>query len=131
MADAKLPYASVALLALNVVHALDHVVNQNQGLGAVGFIGGGGILLSLVAVGLAATGAGLAGPYLALIGFGEAAAFLLIHVAPSWGPISDPYYDSGTVNALSWFVLAICICVSLWVAMTGVNAMRSREAGVS
>lgn len=119
MSDAKLFYAAFALLALNVAHALDHVINQDQGVEAVGVIGGAGILVSLVALVLVIAGAKLAAPVLAVVGFGEAVAFLLIHVAPSWGPISDPYYDAANVNALSWVVLAVCVGVAAYAGWVG------------
>lgn len=127
MRDPKLLLAAVALLALNVVHALDHIVNQDQGLAAVGFIGGFGVGVALIAVVLAAIGSDVAAPYLVIVGFGTAAGFVLVHLAPHWGPVSDPYYDAARVNALSWVVLMLCIGISIAVAMVGVESRRQRD----
>jgi hypothetical protein len=124
--NAKLVNAGVALLVLSVMHGLDHALNQHRG--GFGVIGGLGIVASAVVVVLAIRGSDLAAPALAVVGFSSAIGFLVIHVAPHWGPVSDPYYDTDAVNAISWFVLAICIGVSFYAGTVGLQAQRESRA---
>lgn len=124
MAENKLLHVSLALLALNVAHALDHAINQDQGFAAIGAIGGLSILAALVAAGLSVIHSASAAPFVAVLGFGQLAGFLLIHAAPNWGPISDPYFESASVNALSWIVLGICVGVSLYAGVVGLRQMQ-------
>lgn len=116
--------ANLALLTLNLAHSLDHAVNQGDGWAGFGAIGGLGIGVVLVALTLSWLQSPLAAPVTAMVGFGQAIAFTLIHLAPHWGPVSAPYYDAANVNALSWVVLAISIGVSLYAGVVGLREWR-------
>jgi hypothetical protein len=116
--------ANLALLALNLAHSLDHAINQGDGWAGFGAIGGLGIGVVLVALLLSWLQSRYAAPVTALVGFGQAVAFTLIHLAPHWGPVSAPYYDAENVNALSWIVLAISLGVSLYAGLVGLREWR-------
>ena len=109
------------LLGLLIVHALDHSVRQSSPvpaeastLGTIGFVVTGAALV------LAVIGSRWAWPLTALVAFGTFAGFLLVHVAPDWGPFSQPYADI-PVDALSWVAMLVPAAVALGV---GVYAVR-------
>lgn len=116
--------ANIALLALNLAHSLDHAVNQGDGWAGFGAIGGLGIGVVLFALVLSWLQSPFAAPVTAIVGFGQAVGFTLIHVVPQWGPISAPYYDAANVNAFSWVVLAISLGVSVYAGVVGLREWR-------
>lgn len=115
---------NMALLALNLAHSFDHAVNQGDGWAGFGAIGGLGIAVVLVALALSWMQSSLAAPVTAAVGFGQAIAFTVIHLAPQWGPLSAPYYDAENVNAFSWVVLAISLGVSIYAGVVGLREWR-------
>ncbi|MFY9487385.1 MAG: hypothetical protein WAP35_01640 [Solirubrobacterales bacterium] len=120
----------LALLALNVAHGLDHALNQGQGASGFGVVGTLGISVALATTALSWLGWPIAVPATALVGFGQVVAFTVIHVFPDWGPLSDPYYESPDVNAISWLVLAISIGISVYAGFTGLRELRRAQPAV-
>jgi hypothetical protein len=121
----KLLTVNLALLALNVAHALDHAFNQGQGLKAIGLVGGLGVAASLLAVILCLRGARIAALLTTVVGFTEAIGFSLIHLAPKWSAISDPYYEAAGVNGFSWVVLVLSVALAVYAGVVGLKAWRS------
>jgi hypothetical protein len=118
--------ALAMLLGLLVIHALDHSLRQSapvpteaSTLGTVGFVATGAALV------LAIMGSRWAWPLTALVALGTFAGFLLVHVAPDWGPFSQPYEDI-PVDALSWIAMLVPALVALGV---GVWALRHPKRG--
>lgn len=120
--------ALAMLLGLLVVHALDHSLRQSapvpagaSTLGTLGFLAAGTTLL------LALIGSRWAWPLTALVAFGTFVGFLAVHVAPDWGPFSQPYADI-PVDALSWVAMLVPAAVALGV---GLFALRAATPGRS
>jgi len=97
----------VMLFGLLVIHALDHSLRQSapvpteaSTLGTMGFVATG------AALALALIGSRWAWALTTLVAFGTFAGFLLVHVAPDWGPVSQSYADI-PVDALSWVAMLI------------------------
>jgi len=120
------------MLALIVLHALDHSVRQSapvpteaSTLGTVGFVATG------AALALSLAGSRWAWPVTALVAFGTTFGFLAVHVAPDWGPFSQPYADI-PVDALSWVAMLVPAVVAFGVGLFALRAgltKRVRRAG--
>jgi len=117
------------LLALLGLHALDHTLRQSAAvpteastLGTLGFV------VTVAALVLALAGSRFAWPLTALVAFGTTFGFLAVHVAPDWGPFSQPYADI-PVDALSWVAMLVPAVVALGVGVFAVRAgSRLRSA---
>jgi hypothetical protein len=118
--------AALALTAADVLHALDHT-RQGRTLASEVYVAGvaGWIALAVLLV-LVARGHRLAAPYAAAVGLSVAVGFLLVHVAPHWGPFSDPY-SAFDPDALSWALVAIPVAAALWLTAVAVRAMRAER----
>jgi hypothetical protein len=110
------------LLAMQVIHALDHTLRQTarvpteaSTLGTIGFVTTGAALV------LALIGSRWAWAATALIAFGTFAGFVAVHVLPDWGPFSQPYADI-PVDALSWVAMLVPALVAFGV---GLHALRA------
>ncbi len=113
----------VMLLGLMVIHALDHTLRQSAPVPTeASTLGTLGIVVTGAALVLAVFGSRWAWPLTTLVAFGTFAGFLLVHVAPDWGPFSQPYSDI-PVDALSWVAMLVPAAVALGV---GVFTLRSR-----
>jgi len=105
-----------------VVHDLDHVrqgraLNSELfGVGAVAFI------TAIVSLFLANRGHRLAPVTAIIVGFGNVIGVALVHVAPHWGPFSDPY-AAAHVDWFSWTVIFAMMLVSLMLGLSGVRAL--------
>ena len=120
--------ALAMLFGLLVIHALDHSLRQStpvpteaSTLGTVGFVA------TAIALVLAVIGSRWAWPATALVAFGTFVGFLLVHVAPDWGPFSQPYEDI-PVDALSWIAMLVPALVALAVGVYALSAGRSRPS---
>lgn len=123
----RLVWANMALLSLVWLHDLDHVRQVREVEGGVGFIGLLGVVATIGATALAIAGHRLAPHAAVLVGFGTAIGFVAVHLVPDWGPLSDGYPGLG-VDATSWAIAILPIPVALWLAATGLRALRDREA---
>ncbi|MEO7804628.1 MAG: hypothetical protein ABIS18_09950 [Actinomycetota bacterium] len=122
--------ANLVLVALLVLHDLDHV-RQGRSIAlpviAVGLVG---LLATIGCLVLAAVGHPLAPQVSLLVGVGNVVGFAAIHILPRWSVLSDPYPDV-PVDAISWLGLAATMFVAFMVGLIGVNAIRHRQSGVT
>ena len=117
--------AAVVLLAVTVIHDLDHALRQSASPpSATSALGTVGLVATVVALGLALAGHGLAAPALALVGFGTALGFLAVHAVPDWGPFSQPYEQTGA-DAVSWLAMLVPALIA-----AAVGAVAARELRV-
>lgn len=97
--------AAGGVLALTVLHDLDHLRQGRDLPLALDLIGGAA---TLGAVGIFLWSARRANENVARVaevfGFTTAVGLVVVHVLPHWSLISDPYDESG-VDALSWLSL--------------------------
>jgi formate hydrogenlyase subunit 3/multisubunit Na+/H+ antiporter MnhD subunit len=111
------------LVVMIVVHDLDHVrqgralQSELFGVGAVALVTG---IISLV---LAVRAHWLAPAAAAVVGFGNVVGVALVHVAPHWGPFSDPY-SAAHVDWFSWTVIVTMMFVGLLLGIAGMRALR-------
>ncbi len=122
----QLARAAAVLLALQVGHALDHILNQPSRDLALEVTAPGllGTAASVLLVGLALRRRPEAGPLAMLVGFGTAAGFVAVHLVPHWGAFSDPYEDL-TLNAASWVMVTLPIAAALVVGALGLRETRA------
>ena len=122
-----LAVASIAFLAANLLHTLDHF---RQGIAREsGEILGGGTLLTVLAIALLfftiprdPRAPGLA----TVIGFVSAIAIAAAHLAPYWGVFSDPYSEAH-VDAASWLIVFVEIGAALALGLAGLRDLRASD----
>jgi hypothetical protein len=121
--------ATLLVLALHVLHDLDHV---RQGESAstevvVSAILGWIWLIALVV--LVARGHRLAAPAALAYGIASAAGFVLVHFLPHWSAFSAPYGDIDA-DALSWLLAALPVVAGAILAAQAAATLRGgRRAG--
>ena len=114
---------AVTALAADVLHDLDHVRRNNFSpvpVRALGFLGLGAAILVVV---LAATRNRYAPWLAAAYGTLSATGFIVVHVLPHWGAISDPL-TRYRVDALSWASVALAIAADIALAVVAVRTVR-------
>lgn len=115
---------SLALVALIILHDLDHVRQgralslEVYGVGAVAFVAG---LIMLVLALRSSELSSLAG---VAVGFGTIAGVLAVHVAPHWWLFSDSYAEADA-DLTSWVIIFAMMAMGLWLGVTGLIASRS------
>lgn len=121
--------ANLALLALLVLHDVDHLVNQPPRTLAVQVTAPGlfGLASSIVVTVLAFRRHALAPLGSIAIGFGHVAGFVAVHLTPKWSAFADPYSDLD-LNALSWLGVIVPMAVALLVGVLGLRALRLASA---
>lgn len=124
--------ANLALLALLVVHSLDHAFNQPARSidGAIGMFALIGFGLVIAAIALARKGHRFAPAVSVAGGVSNAAGFAIIHLTPQRNWLSDPY-SAFNPNVLSWMTLAAPMVVGLLVAVLAIRARNAARAGLS
>ena len=123
----QLVAANLLLVALLVVHTLDHLLRQEaQVPSGTATAGTAGFVAVLLALGLALAGHRLAPPATALVGLATAAGFVAIHVFPEWSALSQPYSDID-VDGLSWVAMIVPAVAAAGVGAIGVQAVRSQQ----
>jgi hypothetical protein len=58
-----------------------------------------------------------------VVGFGNLVGVALVHVAPHWGALSDPY-AAARADWFSWTVIVAMMMLGLMLGMTGARALR-------
>jgi hypothetical protein len=126
--DSMLVAANLVLLVTVLLHAVDHTVIQERGIGALSFeVMLGGFLITAVSVGSLAVAlrgnrraslvALVAGPWVA-------AAVIVGHFVPHWGEFSDPYADAG-VEVVSYVLAFAVVAAGLALATIAAPAWRA------
>ena len=122
--DPLLVWAVVLLLALQVVHTLDHLLRQSapvpRELRPVAILG---FTLTSLVLFLVLRSDWRASAAVAALGFAVGLGFLAIHVAPDWGPFSQPYGDID-VDGLSWAAMLVPAAAAFAVGLMGLRAAR-------
>ena len=119
--------ANLLLVALLIVHTLDHLLRQEaQVPSGTATAGTAGFVAALLVLGLALAGHRLAPAATALVGLATAAGFVAIHVFPDWSAISQPYSDID-VDGLSWVAMIVPAVAAAGVGAIGVQAVRSQQ----
>jgi hypothetical protein len=77
----------------------------------------------MVSLLLASRGHRLAPLAAVVVGFGNVVGIALVHIAPHWGPLSDPY-AAAHVDWLSWTVISAMMLVAFMLGVTGLRALR-------
>jgi hypothetical protein len=124
MTRTALGRATLLLVAVHVLHDLDHV---RQGTSAPGEVVGtavAGWLATIVLVVLVARGHRLAPLYAAVFGITFALGFVAVHVLPHWSAFSASYAESGA-DALSWLLAFVPIAAGLYLSAEAVRALRT------
>jgi hypothetical protein len=120
----RLLWPNVLLVATMLLHDLDHVRQGREIEPAVIGIGIVGDVIALTSLALAITRHPLAPTAAVLVGFGTALGFLVVHILPDWGPLSQGY--PGTpVDALSWVAAIVPILLAAWLGLAGLRATRA------
>jgi hypothetical protein len=120
-----LTLANVAFVAAVALHAADHV-RQGRAL-APAVLAGGTALIVLAIASLALTLRGHRSAPLAatLVGLIAAVGVTSSHLAPYWGPLSDPYADQ-SLDRWSWAAVLAEIATALLFAAAGAATLRGR-----
>lgn len=124
-----LAIASVAFVAANVLHTLDHLRQGTGGLTTEILVAG--TLLSVTAVAtlyLVLAGNSRAPLVAAVVGLSGAVGIAASHLAPHWSAFSDPYPDI-SVDALSWVVMFVELGAALVLAGVALRELR-RQGGL-
>jgi len=118
---------NLLLVALLVVHTLDHVLRQDAPVpSATAFAGLAGIVAAVFALGLALAGHRRAPAGTAFVGIATAVGFVALHVFPEWSVFSQPYADIDA-DAISWTAMIVPAIVGAGVGTIGVRAARLQQ----
>ena len=123
----ELVAAGLLLIALLVVHTLDHTMRQTAQVPAeAAFAGIAGIVAAVGALLLALMGNRWAAAATGFVGFATAFGFVAIHVFPEWSAFSQPYADID-VDGLSWAAMLTPALAAAGAGAIGVHAARSQQ----
>ncbi|MGH2829332.1 MAG: hypothetical protein ACRDJM_02500 [Actinomycetota bacterium] len=122
----SLARANLVLLALLVLHDVDHVANQPARHLAAAVVATGllGIASVAGAAALSVRRHALAPLATVAVGVGNVAGFALVHLVPRWGAFSDPYSEFEP-NALSWALIALPMLAGLVAGLAGLRAVSA------
>jgi len=117
--------ANLVLIALLVVHALDHVLRQTASVPAEAAMAATvGFVAAVAALALSLAGTRWAAPTTALVGLATAAGFVVVHVLPQWSVFSQPYADI-PVDAASWVAMLVPAFAAAGVGLLGLRTQRT------
>ncbi len=123
----ELIVGNLLLVALLVVHTLDHLLRQEAPVpSATASAGLAGFVAAVFALGLALSGHRLAPGFTALVGLATAAGFVAIHVFPEWSVFSQPYADI-EVDGISWAAMIVPALAAAVVGTIGLRAARLQQ----
>jgi hypothetical protein len=121
--------ASTLLLALNVLHILDHVRQGRELPAALSAVGAVGLGISIAVLIAAATRHRLAPEIAIAAGISTVIGIVAVHLLPRWSAsFSDPY-SAARVDALSWASIFALIAAGVVLAAIGMAAARSGLTG--
>ncbi len=128
MTRTALGRATLLVLAVSVLHDLDHARQGTSAPAEVVVTAVAGWLATFVLLALVARRHRLAVPYAAGFGVALALGFVLVHFLPHWSAFSAPYGDQD-VDALSWVLAALPICAGLWLTAQAAALARAARTG--
>jgi|1185.fasta_scaffold584174_2 hypothetical protein len=120
--------AALVLTVADVLHAVDHT-RQGRHLASEVYVAGvaGWIALAVLLV-LIARRHPLAAMYAAAVGASVAFGFVLVHVAPHWSALSDPY-SGFDADALSWALVVVPVAAAVNLVVQAARAhARTRRS---
>lgn len=121
--------ATLVLIAFAIGHDLDHAFNQPSRdyaaeITALALLSYPALFGTLY---LAVRRNPLAPLAATFMGFSVLIGFALVHLAPHWSVLSDPY-GKVDVNWLSWMLVAGPMAAGLTLALFGLRTLRSKPA---
>ena len=121
--------ASLAFVAANVAHTLDHLRQGTSGL-STEILAGGGVLSVLAVATLVFVWRGdRRAPLIAtVVGLWSAAGVAASHIAPHWSAFSDSYPEIHA-DALSWVVMLAEVLAAAALGLVGLRELRRQPAG--
>jgi|SRR5919201_5814466 hypothetical protein len=121
--------ASLAFVAANVAHTLDHLRQGTSGL-STEILAGGGVLSVLAVATLVFVWRGdRRAPLIAtVVGLWSAAGVAASHIAPHWSAFSDSYPEIHA-DALSWVVMLAEVVAAAALGLVGLRELRRQPAG--
>jgi hypothetical protein len=121
-----LAWPAVALLAVLILHDLDHLRQGRSIEPLVVAIGVIGDLATITMVALVIRRHALAPLAATMVGFANFFGFIAVHVVPDWGPLSQGYPDL-PVDGLSWAIVFIPMAAALWLGLMGLARLREQR----
>jgi len=113
------------LLAISIVHDLDHARQGRPLPGALSAIGAIGLISAVASLAFALRGNRFAPLVAAYAGLSSVGGLVLIHLVPHWsGWFSDPY-SAAHVDALSWSILFAMMAAGAYLGVAALRAVRS------
>lgn len=123
----RLVAADLLLVALLVVHTLDHALRQSAPVPSeTTAAGAAGFGAAVVVLGLALAGHRAAPAATAVVGLATAAGFVAVHLVPEWSAFSQPYADID-VDAVSWAAMLVPAAAAALVGLVGLRGARERR----
>src|SRR5215210_2299366 len=126
MARTALGRAALLVLAVSVIHDLDHVRQGESATTEVVVTAILGWMATIVLLVLVARRHRLAPPYAAGFGVTLALGFVLVHFLPHWSAFSAPYGEQDA-DALSWLLAVLPIAAGLWLTAQAAALMRAER----
>ena len=119
-----LAIASIAFVAANLLHTLDHFRQGVSGLSTEILVAGTTLTALAIAVMVMALRQHPRAPaFAAVVGLSGAVGIAASHLAPHWSALSDPYPDI-SVDALSWAVMLLEIAAAAALAIVALRELR-------
>lgn len=118
--------ANAGYLVVLVLHTEDHALRQHRPLPSeLTYIGLSGLVAGVVVLVLAIRRHPAAPLLSAVLGLSAVTGFAVIHLAPHWGVVSDPY-AAHDLDALSWASMLAGMLAGAALAAAG---LRERRVG--
>jgi hypothetical protein len=119
-----LAIASIAFVAANLLHTLDHFRQGVSGLTTEILVAGTTLtVLAMVVMVMALRHHSRAPALAAVVGLSGVVGIAASHLAPHWSALSDPYPDI-SVDALSWAVMLFEIAAAGALAIVALRELR-------
>jgi hypothetical protein len=129
MRSRPLLYAALAVLLMQVLHTLDHILVQDRGLGPlateVTLVGYVGFAVNLALLYLVLRGDALAPLAGLAFGLSVIAGGVAVHLLPHWSAFSDPYRDLSVVEAATWISVYALIASGALLALVAARELRA------
>jgi hypothetical protein len=116
--------ASIAFVAANLLHTLDHFRQGVSGLSTEILAAGTTLtVLAIVVMAMALRDHPRAPAFAAVVGLSGAVGIAASHLAPHWSALSDPYPQIHA-DTLSWVVVLLEIAAALVLAIVALRELR-------